>query len=201
MGHTFTPPVRAWLLLLGVTLAWDASGLDLAVMHGIGTARGFAGRHTHLLEAVLHDGLRQALSVLLVLATAWAMVSVRRHPGRLRALGLVWLSLLVVNLGKRYSLTSCPWDWQAFGGAAQVVSHWAWGLTDGGPGRCFPGGHASSGFGFLALAWPASRPAMVPARRWTVAVLGLSLAVGLLAGVVQTLRGAHPPSHTLWTLL
>jgi len=31
--------------------------------------------------------------------------------------------------------------------------------------------------------------------------LASALAVGLLAGVVQTLRGAHPPSHTAWTLL
>ena len=29
----------------------------------------------------------------------------------------------------------------------------------------------------------------------------LAIAAGLLCGAVQTLRGAHPPSHTLWTLL
>src|SRR5690606_907747 len=33
--------------------------------------------------------------------------------------------------------------------------------------------------------------------RW----LGAALAIGLLASVVQTLRGAHYPSHSLWTLL
>ena len=27
----------------------------------------------------------------------------------------------------------------------------------------------------------------------------LALASGLALGVVQTLRGAHPPGHTLWT--
>jgi membrane-associated PAP2 superfamily phosphatase len=29
----------------------------------------------------------------------------------------------------------------------------------------------------------------------------LTLGIGMLAGATQTLRGAHYPSHTLWTLV
>ena len=36
-----------------------------------------------------------------------------------------------------------------------------------------------------------------PGWRW----LALVLIVGLIAGFAQTLRGAHHPSHTLWTLV
>lgn len=195
------PVLLAWFALLLFTLAWDASGLDVAVMQAIGTPTGFEHRHTVWLERVLHDGLRQAMVVVLVLATGWALWTVRRRPQRLGAVALVWLSLLVVGIVKSHSLTSCPWDWQAFGGPALPVSHWAWGLLDGGPGRCFPGGHAASGFSFLALAWPAAAPARFNGERWWRWVLGLALAIGLLAGVVQTVRGAHPPSHTAWTFL
>ena len=49
----------------------------------------------------------------------------------------------VIPLLKARSLTSCPWDLIEFGGKAQYVSHWLRGVTDGGPGRCFPSGHAS----------------------------------------------------------
>lgn len=196
-----SPPVLTWLILLGLTLAWDASGWDVEVMQHIGTAQGFAGRHDPWLEGVLHDGLRRVLSWVLAVATLWALWTVRQRPGRLLGVGLVWLSLLVVNVIKHLSQTSCPWDWQAFGGVAQPISHWAWGVLDGGSGGCFPGGHASSGFAFLALAWPASRPRFLRPAVWTPSVLSLSLGIGLLAGAVQTLRGAHPPSHTLWTLL
>jgi hypothetical protein len=66
----------------------------------------------------------------------------------------ITLSLLLVSAIKHYSQTSCPWDLQAFGGTAHYVSHWAWGLQDGGSGRCFPGGHASAALAYLALPLP-----------------------------------------------
>lgn len=191
--------------LLAFTLLWDLSGLDVAVMRAIGTPQGFALRDVWLLERVLHGGLRQAMTAAFALLCIWALWPGLPIPGRERALvvALVMLSLLVVNLAKNASLTSCPWDLQAFGGTATTVSHWAWGVADGGPGRCFPGGHASSGFAFIALCLPwldstggATRRRAV-GLRWLAAVLF----VGGVASVVQTLRGAHFPSHSLWTLL
>lgn len=109
--------------------------------------------------------------------------------------GAVWLSLLVVAGIKGISRTSCPWDLAAFGGTAQHVSHWAWGMRDGGGGHCFPAGHASTGFAFMALAiWLRSVSPRTGTWAW-VAVLS----AGLLLGWVQQVRGAHFFSHTLWT--
>ncbi|WP_066273597.1 sulfatase-like hydrolase/transferase [Hydrogenophaga palleronii] len=200
-------PLTAWSGLFGLlafVLLWDLSGLDMVVMQHIGTAQGFALQDHWWLSHVLHDGLRQAMVGAWLLLGAWTLWPRSALPRRERALvwGLATLSLLAVNLVKNHSLTSCPWDLQAFGGSAQTVSHWAWGLSDGGPGRCFPGGHASSGFAFIALCLPwLDAPAGRIRRRevgwrWLIAVL----AVGGLAGAVQTLRGAHFPSHNLWTL-
>ncbi|MGC4396731.1 sulfatase-like hydrolase/transferase [Hydrogenophaga sp. T2] len=202
------PLSRAALWLCGlllITLLWDVSGLDLSVMQAIGDPQGFALRHQWLLERVLHDGVRQAMTlafVLLVVWVLWPRLDLPRRD-RLAVVAVVLLSLLAVNLIKNKSLTSCPWELQDFGGAAQYVSHWARGLADGGGGRCFPGGHASSGFAFLALSLPWLAPPAGAARRRDIGRrwLATTLAIGLVAGVVQTVRGAHYPSHTLWTLL
>lgn len=191
--------------LFAVTLLWDLSGLDMAVMQAIGTPKGFAWQNTWLLSRVLHDGLRQAMTGFWLLLLAWACWPGLRMPRRERwtVVALATLSLLAVNLVKNASLTSCPWDLQSFGGSARWVSHWAWGVADGGPGRCFPGGHASSGFAFIGLCLPWLEAPAGTERRRTIGLRWLAavLFVGLLAGAVQTLRGAHFPSHTMWTLL
>lgn len=206
--------LAGWAVLLVLTLLWDFSGLDVAVMRQIGTPAGFALQHHPVLEHLLHDRLRQVSSVVLVLAWIWALVPARwsaaSGPDRRLAVLLGTAGLVLINLIKHRSTTSCPWDWQLFGGAAEIVSHWSWGVRDGGPGRCFPGGHASTGMGFLALALPWLVPRqpnlLTPARREALQRRGwrwllAALAVGVLCGVVQSLRGAHPPSHTLWTLV
>lgn len=204
-GRAFPRPER-WLCgLLALTLLWDLSGLDMTVMRAIGAGHGFALRDQWLLARVLHDGLRQAMALAFLLLCGWALWPRASLPRRERitvAL-LAALSLLAVNVIKNTSLTSCPWDLQAFGGTARWVSHWAWGQADGGPGRCFPGGHASSGFAFLALCLPWLAPPAGVMRRRAVGLRWLAAAVGIgaLAGAVQTLRGAHYPSHSLWTLL
>jgi membrane-associated PAP2 superfamily phosphatase len=96
---------------------------------------------------------------------------------------------------KHFSLTSCPWDLVEFGGRASYVSHWRFGTADGGPGRCFPAGHASGAFGYLAgyFALRSHRPRA--ARLWLAAVVTL----GVAFAAAQTVRGAHYPSHSLYS--
>lgn len=212
MSHLRPPVVstasamaRAWLVLLLFTLAWDASGMDLSVMRQIGTAAGFPWRHHPLLEAVLHDGGRQLATGAYLLLWGWVLWPAADGPSRrerVAVLALVTLSMVTVGLLKQASRSSCPWEWNDFGGNAVYTSHWNLLAGDGGPGGCFPGGHASSALAFLALClpwlWsPVAGRRRAPGGRWLAAVL----VAGSLAGVTQTLRGAHPPSHTLWTLL
>lgn len=208
-------PVTRWLcMVLFATLAWDASGGDLPFMQWIGSPAGFSLQHRWWLEQVLHEGWRQLFMGLYLLMGVWAlwpsrwdlpplapMALPRRE--RVTLFLLVALSLLAVNLVKNNSLTSCPWDLAQFGGKARYVSHWNLWQGDGGSGRCFPGGHASSALAFLGLCLPWLAPppnthrAAAAGLRW----LSFLLLAGLTAGAVQTLRGAHFPSHTLWTLL
>ncbi|MDO5625547.1 MAG: phosphatase PAP2 family protein [Pseudomonadota bacterium] len=188
------------LAALALPLAWDASGLDVPLAHLFGSAQGFALTHDWWLQTVLHHGAQRvgwALVAALALTIVWPVGPLRALPRADRA-GLVAgivLAALAVQVLKRLSTTSCPWDLQAFGGTAAYVSHWRWGVRDGGGGHCFPAGHASTAFSFVA-AWFWLRPwAPRLARMWLV----LALLLGLALGVVQMARGAHYLSHVLWS--
>lgn len=182
-------------------LAWDASGADLAAARLFGSARGFAWRDSFWTSTLLHDGGRiaaWALLALLVVAALRAGAGTAGAPGRAtrwRWLAVVLLGVIAVPALKRMSLTSCPWDLAEFGGVAHYVSHWARGAGDGGGGHCFPSGHAVAAFAFFGLyfQWRDLNPAR--ARAWLLGVL----AAGLAFGGAQLVRGAHYPSHTLWT--
>ena len=195
-----------WGTLLVLTLVWDASGLDLNAMTWLGSPQGFVWRDQWWLNNVMHTGAKQ-LAVLIYLGvlamTLWPLGLWRQLPRSQRleiAVGIT-LSLLVVTAIKRISLTSCPWELQAFGGVASYVSHWSWGVSDGGSGACFPGGHASSAFAFIALSLPWLTSTDTNQQRLGRAMTGVILLSGLVLGLSQTLRGAHYPSHTAWTAL
>jgi membrane-associated PAP2 superfamily phosphatase len=192
-----------WLTLLCL-LAWDFSGLDSQVMHLIGNASGFALKDNWWMEEILHTRARHLSTLVFVgvLAMVWWPRGPFRSLNRLQRTEIVAgiaLSLIAVSSLKRISLTSCPWDLQAFGGAAQYVSHWQWGLSDGGDGHCFPGGHASSALAFLALCLPWLASAQDAQRQTGRRILVGVLLLGAVLGLTQTLRGAHYPSHTFWT--
>ncbi|PUE41166.1 phosphatase PAP2 family protein [Limnohabitans sp. Bal53] len=191
---------------MGLTLAWDASGADIRVMAWLGDAKGFALRDHWWLSTVGHDGAKR-LAVVIYLGLVWMAfrpMGFWRQMPRLQRIEIVvgiTLSLMVVTAVKRVSLTSCPWELQAFGGIATYVSHWNWGVSDGGSGHCFPGGHASSAFAFLALSLPWLASTQPHERRTGQKLLAIILLMGLVLGAIQTLRGAHFPSHTAWTAL
>jgi membrane-associated PAP2 superfamily phosphatase len=206
-----------WVTLLAglALLAWDASGADLWAARAFGNAQGFAARDSWWAATLLHDGGRLLAWLLLAAQVALLLWPTWSHPkpsasaaaglaaapaqptraARARWLGVVLVCVLVVPALKRLSSTSCPWDLALFGGVAQHLSHWRWGVADGGAGHCFPSGHAVAAFAFLGLyfLWRDVNPAR--ARRWLWGVLAL----GALFGTAQLARGAHFPSHTLWS--
>ena len=96
---------------------------------------------------------------------------------------------------KRFSPTSCPWELAEFGGAARYLSHWHWRIADGGPGHCFPSGHAVAAFAFFGMYFLWRGHDRRRARAWLLGVLG----AGVVFGAAQLVRGAHYPSHTFWS--
>ena len=202
--------LTAALLALAALLAWDASGWDLGVARWAGSSTGFAWRDAWWTSRLLHDGGRWAAwGLLLALAVAAlrapaqggaAVAGAAVVPGPGRAERRRWIAVMLVAVVavpalKRYSSTSCPWDLAEFGGVASYVSHWRFGTLDGGAGHCFPSGHAVAAFAFVGqyFLWREHDPRR--ARAW---LAGAGLA-GLAFGTAQLLRGAHFPSHTLWS--
>lgn len=188
------------LAALALLILWDALGQDRLLAHLFGSASGFPLRDQWFFVHVAHEGARR-LGWLLVLALAlgvwWPIGMLRRLDmgERLQWVVSALLALAAVGIAKNLSSTSCPWDMAEFGGIARYASHWAWGLVDGGAGRCFPAGHASAGFAFVGgyFALLRTQP------RAAYACLAASLVAGLLLGLAQQARGAHFMSHTLWS--
>ncbi len=190
-----------WTLAgLLLVLAWDASGLDLALAHWSGSADGFALRSNWFLLQIAHEGARRLawLAVLGLTLCVWRPVGVLRrlpHARREQLVAGIFMSLIVISALKYISDTSCPWDLAEFGGLARHVSHWALGQADGGSGHCFPAGHATTGFALLSGYFALRRHAARAACIW----LATALVLGLAMGLAQQMRGAHFMSHTLWT--
>lgn len=190
----------ATLAMLVLLLAWDATGGDLALARLAGTPAGFPWRNDAFLVQVMHEGAKDLswlLMIALFAAIRWPFGLLRRLPAAARAqlAFSALLSVLAVSLLKHASRTSCPWDLQLFGGMATHVSHWAWRVYDGGPGGCFPAGHASAAFAYVGGFFVLRRVSARAALLW----LAAAVAAGLALGVAQQLRGAHYMSHTLWT--
>ena len=194
---------RLWaltLLFFVLLLLWDATGFDLPLARWSGSPQGFALRQQPLFVLLSHELPRMAgaallLALLVGVFKPWGFLC-RLAPGERWQL---WLSIaggaLAITVLKRLNHTSCPWDLAEFGGVARHVSHWLWGVRDGGAGHCFPAGHASTAFAYLAGWFVLRRSAPRAAGRW---LLGALLA-GMVLGLAQQMRGAHYMSHTLWT--
>ncbi len=189
---------------LSGTALWEYAAADFRVMAHLADRQGFVLRDHWLLRTVLHDGLRLlTLLVYVALSVAiWKPLGFLRQLSRRQRLEIIvgiTASLFIVSTIKYWSQTSCPWDLDQFGGTALYVSHWDWGRADGGPGRCFPSGHASAGFAFFPLALPMLAATSVSAQKTGWWIFGAVLLFGLLCGLTQVLRGAHYPSHVVWS--
>ena len=185
-------------IALALLLAWDASGLDLWLVRGWAGPEGFPWRERWLTSQLLHNGGRRAAGAVLALLVVnvwWPLFAGLSRGERVRWLAVTLATLLLVPALKQLSSTSCPWDLAEFGGHALHVSHWRFGVADGGSGHCFPSGHATSAVAFFS-GWFALRDRHPLAARWWLAAV---CAFALLFGWAQMVRGAHYASHTMWS--
>lgn len=194
------------LLLPSVTLvvlAFILTGeLDMKIASWIYAAGGDAWiyKNGFWTETVIHKLGRNLtyLGVLSLLAlVALSYVSPRIGPKRRPLAWLIVaivLSTGIVSIVKRYSGLDCPWSIWGLGGSNPYIT-----LFDLRPmtSGCFPSGHASGGYAWLALYFFFLEAC--PRYRWKGLAVGLC--VGLLFGIGQQLRGAHFLSHDVITAL
>ena len=102
----------------------------------------------------------------------------------------------VIHYLKSHTGVYCPVETTLYGGSEahlEWYQQFTW-LDKAGPGRCWPGGHASSGFTLLALYFVALRHRWPHARKLLLAIL----MVGFIYGTTRVLQGWHYMSHTFW---
>ena len=154
-----------------------ASGLDRQLIAPFydPALRAFPLRRSWAFEVLGHAALKWLMLGFWLFCLAWG--------GRLRR-GALYMAVIaaVVAALKHYSPISCPWDLPEFGGAKPDA------------GRCLPAAHPMTGFALFGLVL-AFREKPRAARY----ALAAALLIGFVAGAVQVVRGAHFPSHVLWS--
>lgn len=201
LTHACLPLAAFCLALVSIQLF----GIDqrLADVLFAGEGHAWALKDAFITERLLHRGGHNlSLAAWLVAFVIWigSLWGVRHQRWRRPLAYLVVASLLSTTLVawiKGWSNMDCPWDLLRYGGTRNYYGLFTQRPPALGQGRCFPAGHASAGYAWVALYFffAAARP------RWRWWGLGVGLATGLVFGIAQQLRGAHFLSHDLWALM
>lgn len=202
-------PLNPWLalgipLLTAVVLVLlELTDVDMALARmAFDPAAGqFIGRHSYFLEDILHDRAKQLVIVFGVLAIAGfaASFAVERLKPVRRELGCLvlamGLSTAFVTPLKAVTAVQCPWSLSQFGGKETYSKLLEARPETDKPGRCWPGGHAATGFTLFALFF------VLRDRRPRLAkvALGVAFGLGTLFSIGRMLQGAHFFSHNIWT--
>ncbi|HHJ1298005.1 phosphatase PAP2 family protein [Pseudomonas sp. P1B16] len=202
-------PINLWVYLgiplvtavALVLLELTSVDMDVANLFFDPAAGQFIGRHSYWLENVLHDGVKQAVILLGLLALLTFALSFfwKRLFGWRRELGCLVLALSLstafVTPLKKVTQVQCPWSLSQFGGKETYSKLLEARPATDKPGLCWPGGHAATGFCLFALffALRDRRPRLARVALVVAVVAGSVLSVG------RMMQGAHFLSHNVWT--
>ncbi|MCP8634248.1 phosphatase PAP2 family protein [Pseudomonas mosselii] len=202
-------PINPWLYLgipfvtavALVLLEWTSLDMDVANLFYDPVASQFIGRHSYLLETILHDRVKQGVIVFGLLAVVGFALSFvwQRLLGWRRELGCLVLALglstAFVTPLKKVTQVQCPWSLTQFGGKETYSKLLEPRPATDKPGLCWPGGHAATGFCLFGLFF------MLRDRRPRLARVALAVAfvAGSVLSVGRMMQGAHFLSHNVWT--
>ncbi len=105
---------------------------------------------------------------------------------------------LIVAGAKYITNVYCPYQLDIYNGSypfVRIIADYPDGFIQPKPGRCFPAGHATAGFAFMALFYCFKN------MRYRVAGLFLGILLGWTAGIYQMMRGQHFLSHTFFSMV
>jgi membrane-associated PAP2 superfamily phosphatase len=193
------------MIIMAFLLSPYAHTLDIAVsLHYFDTdARVFPLRYDFWLDKVFHNGPKLLIYATFMTIIGCFILAHRQTWPPLDRRQLLWLLIafivpsMLIAFGKNHTTPLCPYDMLEFGGRHEARPfHWV--ISASQSGHCFPAGHPSIGFSFLALAYFY----YLKLGRTNAKVLLWSLAsllLGVFLGWIQIARGAHFVSHVLWT--
>lgn len=193
--------LRMLLSALAMLVLFEFTPLDFRLADIYFQSGRFVGAGNWWLDVFSHKWVKWAIGMVAIAVWLTVLASrfVRRWPIDRRRWVAVGLAMLLgpatVGVLKHFSSTHCPWDLQRYGGESTYVKLQDFKPTTSEPGRCFPAGHATTGyalFGFVLL-WRKRKPRLASLAWW------LALTTGFVLGWGQQMRGAHFLSHTLWS--
>ena len=197
--------LRVLVAGLATYVLWQLMRGDLWLADSLYALEGhrWALRDARITQQWLHLAGRD-LSILAWVAVAIAGITslVRADLARWRR-PLAYLAIAsatsagAVSWIKHLSNIDCPWDLTRYGGSHAWLGLFQARPSTWGRGICFPAGHASAGYMWLALFF-----FFVQVKpEWRGRGLAVALVAGLLFGGAQQLRGAHFLSHDLASAL
>jgi membrane-associated PAP2 superfamily phosphatase len=200
--HLFASLIKCLAVLLVVTAAIEILRADqyLAdVIYGL-EGNKWQLKEYLITETIIHKGgkylsIALALSVLLTLISTYLFPALSIWKNRLIYLFISSvMGSVLVSMMKATSNISCPWDFERYGGSLNYLSLMEQIFVRNGS-HCFPAGHASAGFAWVALYFVGLHTNSF----WRWWGLGFGVTLGIIFGVSQQLRGAHFLSHDVWS--
>jgi membrane-associated PAP2 superfamily phosphatase len=188
--------------LVFISLLIEAFSLDRTLADLIYKWEGnqWALKNVWVTAVLIHLGGKYFSIAMLIIAIVMMLAShfvPSWYPWKYRLRYLVTATLLgtiAVSIGKSLSDVACPWDFRRYGGTLEYISllEQLW-LRNG--SHCFPAGHASAGFAWVALFFVG----LHSNSTWRWWALGFAVLLGGIFGISQQLRGAHFLSHDIWS--
>lgn len=194
--------IKATVILIAATFFIDVLNVDQIVADRIYQWEGYSWelKNAWFTSVFIHFGGKYFSIFLIIVVLFFLLASFVLPPLRGWRLRLTYLFIaavlgsLSVSIGKTISNISCPWDFSRYGGTLEYISLIEQLRVRNGS-QCFPAGHASAGFAWVALYFVG----LHSNSSWRWPALFFSLFLGVLFGVSQQLRGAHFLSHDLWS--
>lgn len=167
---------------------------------------GFPFQHSQSYELWLHDRIKIASNSLLWVLLATVFWPTKNYDWR-HVRGPLFIAFLAItgSVSAMQSLKDvtgiyCPVQLQEYGGAVELhpklqVGHLI--LLNEGAGRCWPAGHATAGFAWIALFFAFHQ---MGRKRAAFTALIAALVYGHFLGLTQVVRGQHFLSHQFYTM-
>ncbi len=156
------------------------------------------------LSLVFYKGLKNILIAsgifsLLYLTCSFRYEKLRKYQKQtlMFLLSIIFVPLIVAG-AKYITNVYCPYQLDIYNGNypfVRIIADYPENFIQPKPGRCFPAGHATAGFAFMALFYCFHK------TRYKIAGLLLGITLGWTAGIYQMMRGQHFLSHTLFSMI
>ncbi|MBF0190995.1 MAG: phosphatase PAP2 family protein [Magnetococcales bacterium] len=194
-------------LLILVLLVAETTLLDLWVQdffYASEARRWWIDKDAYWPRMIFYTGAKWAVALVgigILMALLWSRKSPLwisyRRPLMILLLSLILVPGVISSL-KNVTNVHCPWSLTRYGGALPFVPVFDAQPADFPavrPGKCYPAGHPSGGFAFMALFF------LFSTRRGQWLGLGFGISLGWIMGIYQMMKGAHFLSHVLVSML